>query len=207
MIGPFKTTEFQLPNFRDIVKLGTTLSIFQRNVRQKCSFSLQIYRSHTGLRPYTICNRSITMPQFGKYLSPTFGKFLVTGLGGVFVNLGSFQLMLTLGVHPLLASPIAIELSIISNFLLNNYWTFRDRSLSGRRRIRGLKYHIVSFVTLLLSYGTFVLLSVLFTDVPLIILQGCAIAPAGVLNYSANSLWTFREETREGRDDVRGGTG
>ncbi len=148
-----------------------------------------------------------SMPQFGKILSPTFGKFLVTGLGGVFVNLGSFQLMLTLGVHPLLASPIAIELSIISNFLLNNYWTFRDRSLSGRRRIRGLKYHVVSFVTLLLSYGTFVLLSVLFTDVPLIILQGCAIAPAGVLNYSANSLWTFREAANEDSSDVRDGTG
>lgn len=148
---------------------------------------------------------SISMRRFGKILSPTFRKFLITGMGGVFVNLGSFQLMLTLGVHPLLASPIAIELSIISNFLLNNYWTFRDRSLTGRRRIRGLKYHIVSFVTLLLSYGTFVLLSVLFTDVPLILLQGCAIAPAGLLNYSANSLWTFRETSDVDSDDVRDG--
>ncbi len=130
---------------------------------------------------------------------------MITGLSGVFVNLGSFQMMLSLGVHELLASPIAIELSIISNFLLNNYWTFRYRALAEKKRVRGLKYHFVSLLTLLLSYGTFVLLSFLFPDVPLVILQGCAIAPAGVLNYSANSLWTFREAPPEGKDDVRNG--
>ena len=147
------------------------------------------------------------MRLFGKLLSPTFGKFALTGLGGVVVNLGSFQLMLTLGVHALLASPIAIELSIISNFLLNNYWTFGSRSLPGKRRIRGLKYHLVSLATLMLSYGTFVLLSVLFAGVPLVILQGFAIAPTGVLNDSVNSLWTFREATPEATDDVQDGTG
>ena len=54
-------------------------------------------------------------------MSRTFIKFALTGLSGVFVNLGSFQFLLNLGVHKLLASPVAIELSIISNFLLNNY--------------------------------------------------------------------------------------
>lgn len=147
------------------------------------------------------------MRLFEKFLSPTFGKFALTGLGGVVVNLGTFQLMLTSGVHALLASPIAIELSIISNFLLNNYWTFGSRELTGKRRVRGLKYHLVSLASLMLSYGTFVLLSVLFADVPLVILQGCAIAPAGVLNYTVNSLWTFREAVPEAADDVQDGTG
>ena len=36
----------------------------------------------------------------------TFIKFSVTGLSGVFVNLGSFQLLTVLGVHRYLASPI-----------------------------------------------------------------------------------------------------
>ena len=128
-------------------------------------------------------------------MSRTFIKFALTGLSGVFVNLGSFQLLLNLGVHKLLASPIAIELSIISNFLINNYWTFRDRALAGKKRIRGLKYNLVSLVTLMLSYGTFVLLSFLFPAVPSVILQGCAIAPATLFNYSINSLWTFRDIT------------
>ena len=61
----------------------------------------------------------------------TFLKFSLVGLSGVLVNLGSFQLLLGLGIHKYLASPIAIELSIISNFLLNNYWTFADRAMTG----------------------------------------------------------------------------
>ena len=67
----------------------------------------------------------------------TFIKFCVTGLSGVLVNLGSFHLLTALGVHRYLASPIAIEPSIISNFLINNYWTFADRDLTGAKRIRG----------------------------------------------------------------------
>ena len=140
----------------------------------------------------------------GKFMSRTFIKFALTGLSGVFVNLGSFQLMLNFGVHKLLASPIAIELSIISNFLLNNYWTFRDRALAGRKRVRGLKFNLVSLVTLTLSYSTFVLLSFFFPSVQSVILQGCAIAPATLFNYSINSLWTFREVT-DGRPEEQEG--
>ena len=139
-------------------------------------------------------------------MSRTFIKFALTGLSGVFVNLGSFQLLLNLGVHKLLASPVAIELSIISNFLLNNYWTFRDRALAGRNRVRGLKFNLVSLVTLMLSYGTFALLSFFFPAVPAVILQGCAIAPATLFNYSINSLWTFRDVTGERTGNMEDGT-
>ena len=57
----------------------------------------------------------------------------------------------------------AIELSIISKLLINNYWTFADRELTGRRRIRGLKFNVVS-LALAVSYGSF-LLSVLLPRV------------------------------------------
>ena len=125
-------------------------------------------------------------------------KFALTGISGVMVNLGTFQLMIYLGVHELIASPIAIELSIISNFLLNNFWTFNDRNMSDRKSVRGLKYHLVSFGTLTLSYGSFVTMIFIFSEVPSVILQGAAIAPAALFNYSVNSLWTFREQKSVG---------
>ena len=120
-------------------------------------------------------------------------RYGLTGLAGVLVNLGSLQILLELGLHKLLASPIAIELSIVSNFLMNNYWTFADRVMTGRKRIRGLKFHAVALATLALSYATFVGLSVLFPRVPPVPLQACAILPATVFNYLVNSRWTFRE--------------
>ena len=122
----------------------------------------------------------------------TFFKFALTGLSGVLVNLGSFHLLLELGLHKFLASPVAIELSIVWNFLLHNYWTFADRVMHGRKRIRGLRYNLVSLLTLSLSYATFVGLSVLFTEAPPVLLQGCGIVPAIFLNYTVNSAWTFR---------------
>ena len=107
----------------------------------------------------------------------TFIKFCVTGLSGVFVNLGAFQLLTEIGVHRYLASPIAIKLSIISNFLINNHWTFADRDLGGAKRIRGLKFNVVSLLSLAVSYGTFLLLSLGLRQVAPVWLQGLAIAP------------------------------
>ena len=132
---------------------------------------------------------------YTKFLSRTFVKFGITGLSGVFVNLGAFQLMLHLNLHALIASPIAIELSIISNFLINNSWTFRDRTMTGTNRIRGLKFHLVSITTLVLSYGTFAALRFLIPYASPVILQGCAIIPAVLFNFTLNSSWTFREHS------------
>ena len=122
----------------------------------------------------------------------TVVKYGLTGLVGALVNLGSFQVLIELGLHKFLASPIAIELSIVSNFLMHNYWTFADRTMLGGKPIRGLKYNLVSLATLALSYGTFIALSILFPHASPVLLQACGIAPAAVLNYFVNSRWTFR---------------
>ncbi len=120
-------------------------------------------------------------------------KYGLTGLVGALVNLGSFRILLELGLHKFLASPIAIELSIVSNFLLHNYWTFADRTMIGRKRVRGLKYNAVSLATLALSYATFVGLSVPFPRASPVLLQALAIVPAVAINYLMSSCWTFRD--------------
>ena len=127
----------------------------------------------------------------------TFVKFCITGLCGVIVNLGSFYLMLELGIHKFVASPVAILTSIFSNFIMNNYWTFGDRVMTSRQAARGVKFFLVSFLTLLLSYAIFVALSILFPRAFPVLLQACAIAPGALLNYYLNSRWTFRNDQTE----------
>jgi dolichol-phosphate mannosyltransferase len=124
--------------------------------------------------------------------SRTFIKFAIVGTSGVLVNLGFFTLFLMLEMNKYIASPIAIELSIIWNFLLNNYWTFRWRKTSSRTRIRGLKFNLVSILALGLSYGTFVILSIAFPDIMPQIHQLIGIVPATLVNYFLNTYWTFR---------------
>ena len=136
----------------------------------------------------------------------TLVRYGLTGIFGVLVNLGSFQILLLLGMHKFLASPIATELSIVSNFLIHSYWTFADRDMIGRQRVRGLKYHVVALAALALSYATFVALSFLFPQASPVLLQACGILPITVLSYLANSFWTFREAPwKAPADGVRGG--
>ena len=125
----------------------------------------------------------------------TFFKFAMVGVSGIAVNLGIFQLLLNSGAHKFIASPIAIEASIIWNFLWNNYWTFAHRVMYGRKRIRGIKYNLVALLSLVVSYATFIALSVLLPEASLIALQACGIVPAIMINYSLNSYWTFANES------------
>lgn len=125
--------------------------------------------------------------------SGTFLKFGVVGASGVLVNLASFTALLKLGMNKYLASPVAIEVSIITNFLLNNYWTFSQRGMNDRIHIRGLKFNVVSFIALAVSYSTFLLLSAVDPAGIPQVHQAVGIIPATLINYFLNSYWTFKE--------------
>ena len=128
--------------------------------------------------------------------SKTFIKFLLVGASGVVVNLGAFTILLGLGMNKFVASPIAIEISIISNFMLNNYWTFRRRQTRDRTRIKGLKFNIVSMIALAVSYSTFIVSAWAAPTWPPQVHQAIGIVPALFVNYFLNSYWTFRHVGR-----------
>ncbi len=122
----------------------------------------------------------------------TFVKFCATGFCGAIINLVSFYLIILLGFHKFLASPVAITVSIFSNFVMNNYWTFGNRIMNGSNSLRSLRFTAVSLATLLLSYSVFVVLSTFFPKTSPVLFQACAIVPGALLNYYLNSRWTFR---------------
>jgi dolichol-phosphate mannosyltransferase len=124
----------------------------------------------------------------------TFVKFVLIGLSGVVVNLACFQALLAAQVNPYLSSALAIEISIVFNFFLNNYWTFRDRKISTRKRVRGLKFNFVSLLTLGAGFSSFVLLRWLFPEQPALLAQGISILPGSLANYFANNYWTFKSD-------------
>ncbi len=121
----------------------------------------------------------------------TFTKFAITGVSGILVNLSLFAALIELGAHKYVASLVAIELSILWNFLLNNYWTFSHRELVGNKLVRGLRFNIASLGTLGISFVTFLALSAAFPAASLVLHQALAIAPAALFNYFINSYWTF----------------
>ena len=95
----------------------------------------------------------------------SFVKFGLVGGLGVFVNLGVLWLLRSVGVTDTAASAVAIEVSILSNFVLNERWTFRDRADElGREGLwsRAVRFQLVSGVGALLQWSAFVGLNVLW---------------------------------------------
>lgn len=135
--------------------------------------------------------------------SKVFIKFCVIGASGVLVNLAVFSALMALGVNKFVASPIAIQCSITTNFLGNNYWTFRSRNLVGPVRVRGLRFNFVSLLSLCVSYLTFVALSRGFPRIAPQAAQLIGIVPAILINYFVNSYWTFRDPRTVAGPDVR----
>jgi putative flippase GtrA len=71
-------------------------------------------------------------PLVQRLLKSRFVRFGIVGGIGVAVNYGFYVLFHDLlGLYDLLALVLAIEISIINNFILNERWTFGDRSQKG----------------------------------------------------------------------------
>jgi dolichol-phosphate mannosyltransferase len=128
--------------------------------------------------------------------SVTFMKFLLVGASGVLVNLGMFALLISIGVNKYVASPVAIELSIISNFLLNNRFTFNGRALKRSFAVKGMRFNVVSLLSLSISYSFFIALNMLMPRVNPIVPQALSILPATLMNYFLNVYWTFGERAK-----------
>jgi len=79
-------------------------------------------------------------------------KFSIVGIIGTFVNLFTLYVLRSLGIPHIIASGVAIEVSIINNFLLNNYWTFSNKSDGLFRKM--IKYHMVTLLSSLIQYVT-----------------------------------------------------
>jgi len=129
--------------------------------------------------------------------SEEFVNYCLVGASGVVVNLSVYySLTRFLDINVLLSSPIAIEASLLTNFLLHNYWTFRDRRTKKTLVSRLLSFHVVAGVAGLINYIMFVaLISLLLINDILAVLFGIG---AGIIfNYTGNSLWTFRKKIKK----------
>ena len=126
--------------------------------------------------------------------SKTFLRFALVGVVGVLINLGAFTILMLMGVNKFIASPLAIEISIISNFFFNNYWTFASRNTNTNIHLKGIKFNIVSLIALVISYSTFLGLSIVFPNAMPQVHQAIGIIPAMGVNYFFNSYWTFKHK-------------
>ncbi|RKZ14492.1 hypothetical protein DRQ17_07585 [bacterium] len=118
-------------------------------------------------------------------------KFALVGLSGVFVNMGLlWTLTELLGFWYIISSIISIETSIITNFFLNNYWTFSDIRVNRTLFKKGLMFNCVSLTALIINVSILYILTE-FIGIWYILSNMGGICAAFLVNYFLNLRWTW----------------
>jgi len=122
-----------------------------------------------------------------------FLKFIAVGFSGLVVNMLLLWLFVSiLKLNVAISGIIAIETSVITNFILNNSWTFNKsaRRVHWTRKfakyqisvILGMGINYIVLITLTKFFGIFYLLSNLI-----------GIGLATVSNYLLSSRWAWKD--------------
>ena len=124
-------------------------------------------------------------------LSQRFQKFLIVGAFGLAVNQGLlFALVDWLGLAVAVASPIAILVSMVVTFLLNERWTWHDRG-TGPILQRAMLYGSINSGGLLINWLMLVSLHEMGLNYLIANLVGAGVA--AIWNFSLNHVITWRE--------------
>lgn len=72
-------------------------------------------------------------------------KFAIVGTIGFIINTIGLEVFVKFGLHPALSGALGAEAAIVSNFLLNNFWTFRERKINfARMPLKFLQFNTTS---------------------------------------------------------------
>lgn len=140
-----------------------------------------------------------------KYLSKDqrrFIKFCLVGGSGVPVNLvftwtgyNFFFSSLDENLKTAFAFVLGITVSIFSNFVLNYFWTWGDRTSgeSGRFLKRLGKFYLVSSASCGVQFATAFILKTHF-NIYYLLAQLTGILLGTLISFTVNHLWTFRKK-------------
>jgi dolichol-phosphate mannosyltransferase len=123
-----------------------------------------------------------------------FVKFCAVGLSGIIVNQGFLWLLTEFaGLRYYVSAIFGIEASIVSNFVLNDYFTFADRRTGKSKSflVRLLKFNVTCLAGAGIQYGLLLLFTSVF-GIYYLISNLIAIAVAFLWNYFVSSWWTWK---------------
>ena len=120
-------------------------------------------------------------------------RFGLVGLSGIVVNSAILWVLVReLHLAVTLGSVLATEVAILSNFLLNDRWTFRGaRERTFAQRL--LRFNGVALGGMAITAGILTALAS-YTHLHLLIANVLAVGAATGWNYVVNSRWTWRQQ-------------
>ena len=126
-----------------------------------------------------------------------FIKFGVVGFTGFLVNYLGLELLKRAGLTTYWATLFATELSIISNFTLNNIWTFKDKTITSAKDliVQFAKFNLSSVFAIIVQPIIVNGATKLFGDTSLVRLGGLVFAIVFVVvpyNYIVYNLFIWK---------------
>ncbi|KKR43019.1 MAG: Glycosyl transferase family 2 [Candidatus Woesebacteria bacterium GW2011_GWB1_40_12] len=126
-----------------------------------------------------------------------FIKFGVVGFTGFLVNYLGLEFLKRMGLTTYWATLFATEMSIISNFILNNIWTFKDKTITSVKDVimQFAKFNLSSLFAVIVQPLVVNGATTLFGDTSLIRLAGLLFALFLVVvpyNYIVYNLFIWR---------------
>lgn len=137
-----------------------------------------------------------------------FLKFCMVGANGSVVHFGAFWLLtrfagMSGGGLDLVAQFLAFELSVVANFILNDRWTFKDRSraLPGPAILRLLKFNLVCMGAEAIYMGGYAPLTRIIGTYDLVALL--IVVVVGLFwNFGMNLFWTWSKKSKVTRAET-----
>jgi putative flippase GtrA len=127
-----------------------------------------------------------------------FLRFNGVGAIGFGVQIAVLAILMRAGVHYLLATAIAVELSVLNNFLWHERWTWRDRPATGRARLFRLgRFHVLNGIVSLAGNVAVTALLVSQFGIPPILANVIAVLVCGLVNFAASDRLVFVSGLRD----------
>ncbi len=122
-----------------------------------------------------------------------YTRFLSVAAIGLGIQPWTLLLLLQLGVEPVLASLLAVEAAMLTNFPMHRSWTWSDRPASGiSEELRRLgRFHISNGVTSLFGHAAMVPICIYSFALTPLAANLISIGVCGVANFLLADLYAF----------------
>ena len=126
-----------------------------------------------------------------------FIKFGIVGFTGFLVNYLGLELLRRTGLSTYWSTLIATEMAIISNFIFNNIWTFKDKAITRFRDIipQFVKFNVSSLFAVVVQPLIVTGATLLFSDTSIVRLGALVFALIFVIipyNYAVYNLFIWK---------------